>query len=107
MKIPEFVAEWCESCDLDICDFHENWPGCDWEKVDQSHVREDKYSNLNQIILRHIPSGRFVRIWDRSLPYGIDYEMECLGLDGNIEEVFPVELTVTNYLTREELNHGK
>jgi hypothetical protein len=101
MKAPKLIRDWCKEADVDLASFvHEFDPNI-WEEVEENLVGEDKYSNINEMVVEHLPSGRFFRVLTRSLPYGIeDYGME--EEEDDIEEVFPVRVTVTKYLTRAE-----
>ncbi len=102
MKIPRFVLAWARKEDIprdDITMEIQTHP--DWSTVSEEIVDEEKYNNVSELILEHAESGRFVRVMTNSLPYGItDYGMA--PEDEDIEEVFPVQVLVTKYLTKAE-----
>ena len=102
-KMPAFVRKWARAADVEPEDVqNELDDDGEWEKVSEELVEEEKYNNVTEVIYKHLDSGRFIRVWTHSLPYGItDYGMAPEG-EEDIEEVFPVEVTVTKYLTREE-----
>jgi hypothetical protein len=101
-KVPNLVKKWCKANGLE-------WEGLktfelddfpdDWEKVSSELCDEGKYENINVEVWEHIDSGRFFQFLTHSLPYGItDYEMMPEELE-DIEEVFPVQMTKTEYMT--------
>jgi hypothetical protein len=64
-------------------------------------VGEEKYNNVNEVVLRHRESGRYILFFTHSLPYGItDYGMA--PEEGVVVEVFPREVIVTRYETEPE-----
>lgn len=95
-----FIEQWCAERDIEINCFHFEYDAT-FEEVNREFASEDKYNSVFLVVVRHIPTGRYFRFEDHSLPYGItDY-----GMDpdmGEIEEVFPREKTVTVYMTKEE-----
>lgn len=113
-KVPAFVRKWGRSMGLRPEEIAAELVGAcgdehdpDWELVSKGLLDEDKYSNISEFVFRHRQSGRFVRVLSRSLPYGInDYGMEEYDEDDDVEEVFPVRVTVTKYLDRKEIQKG-
>jgi hypothetical protein len=108
-KIPSFVRSWAEKQDLD-CKDHELLLAAlaasdEWQEVFSEIVEEEKYCNVNEVVLKQLESNRFILICTHSLPYGItDYGTE--PEDEDIEEVFPVEVVVTQYRTKEQMQRS-
>ena len=103
MKAPAFVRKWCKENEVDLGSFFYEADGDpEWDKVSDELVDEDKYNNEHAAVFEHIPTGRYVRTFYSSLPYGIDdYGMQPNDLY-DIEEVFPVEVTRTEYRSKAE-----
>lgn len=105
MKIPGFVRKWAKENKVDEDDVLEELAyGSDWEEVAREFESEDKYNNVFSVVLKHPELDRYVRIYDVELPYGItDYGMCPMGeYNEEIEEVFPVEVRETKWLTAKE-----
>jgi hypothetical protein len=108
--VPDIVVQWLEANGIERECFH--WEAGDypedWEKVSDRFFCESKYNNERAIVFRHVPTGRYFQTFYSSLPHGItDYGM-CPDDQYVIEEVFPVEVTKTVYLTQQEIdNRGR
>ena len=103
----QIVKRWCRKNDVDLEAFHYECEGPDWVKVHEGFACEDKYYNLEEVVFRHVPTGRFVRCWEYSLPYGIeDYGHPDFD-ERDIAEVFPEEVTIVEFQTREEKQEGR
>ena len=122
--IPDFVVQWFKDAygeNADPADLWDelagrSWPSvdegdtdADWQLVHEELASEEKYWNENEVVLRHRASGRYVRFYQYSLPYGIDdyggNEME--REDGEFEEVFPQEVTTVVFKSKNELRKEK
>src|SRR5262245_13580247 len=102
MNVPAFLKEYYRQPEDDPDDdfyFDDPRGDPDFEEVSDTLVGTNKYSNINERIWRHVPTGRFIRTYTHSLPYGIedDYGME--DEDDDIDEVFPTAVVVIRYLT--------
>lgn len=106
-KVPKFLRQWCKGVGLNLGDLchYELQGDPDWEEVHDGFVSQDKYHNVCECVLRHVETGRCFRFLYTDLPYGIedygDSEFESEELS-EVVEVFPVQVTVTQYLTRRE-----
>ena len=105
MNAPRIIRRWCKENDLELnCFVWECEGDPDWEIVLKELIGEDKYENVNEVIILHVPSNRFFRTTESSLPYGIESYGSAYEEDGDdVVEVFPREVTVTQYFTKKEL----
>jgi hypothetical protein len=106
-QVPDFVRRWAKRKRVALRELTWEIPGsAEWDKVCEELVGEGKYSNDNAVVYEYVgrgkDSGRCILLITHSLPYGIEgYGME--PEDEDIEEVFPVEVTVTKYLTKQQI----
>jgi len=113
MKMPKFVCEWAKDADIDPDDiwselaYSDFKDDPDWELVSEELYSEEKYGNINERILHHLGTGRYVRLWTDSLPYGIESYGAEEANEHTIEEVFPLRVMTTVYLTKQELKERK
>lgn len=106
-KLPRLLRDYCRKLDITPSELiHEVYPP-EWEQVQENFLGVEKYNNVTEEIWKHVATGRFFRFVTHGLPYGItDYGMAPEDPD-EIEEVFPVEVTATKYLTTQELKGRK
>jgi hypothetical protein len=101
-QVPKFIREWAELDDV-VQYMHEMRAATDdWEEVSSEIIEEDKYNNVEEVVLKHKETGRFFRLHFHTLPYGItDYGMRPED-ENIIIEVFPYQVMVTKYMTTGE-----